>query len=60
MNERSFEFGGEGIRKYDLIRWNLLAEKITSVRSNYTKIMNREAPYNNLPQYLFFCPAHHN
>lgn len=57
VNERSFEFGGEGLRKYDLIRWNLLAEKITSVRSNYTKIMNREAPYNNLPQYLFFLPG---
>jgi hypothetical protein len=57
VNERSFEFGGEGIRKYDLIRWNLLAERITSVRSNYTKIMNRESPYNNLPQYMFFLPG---
>lgn len=57
VNERSFEFGGEGIRKYDLIRWNLLAEKITSVRSNYTKMMSRKAPYNNLPQYMFFLPG---
>jgi hypothetical protein len=28
MKERSLELGGEGVRKYDLIRWNLLAQKI--------------------------------
>ncbi len=28
VRERSFELGGEGVRKYDLIRWNLLAAKI--------------------------------
>ncbi|MFT4094303.1 MAG: RagB/SusD family nutrient uptake outer membrane protein [Niabella sp.] len=57
VSERSFEFGGEGIRKYDLIRWNLLGDKITEVRSNYTKIMNQEAPYNNLPQYMYYLPG---
>ena len=28
VRERALEFGGEGIRKYDLIRWNLLATKL--------------------------------
>lgn len=52
--ERSFEFGGEGIRKYDLIRWNLLYQKIQETRANYTKMMNREPPYNNLPQAMYY------
>ena len=30
--ERSLEFGGEGLRKYDLIRWNLLDKKFKLVR----------------------------
>jgi len=31
--ERSKEFGAEGIRKYDLIRWNLLGAKIAKTKS---------------------------
>ncbi|HEY4326998.1 MAG TPA: RagB/SusD family nutrient uptake outer membrane protein [Mucilaginibacter sp.] len=54
VNERSFEFGGEGIRKYDLIRWNLLNTKITSTRANLTLMLNKQAPYNNLPQSMYY------
>ena len=57
VNERSFEFGGEGIRKYDLIRWNLLASKITSTRANLTLMLNKAAPYNNLPQSMYYLNA---
>jgi hypothetical protein len=32
VKERMLEFGGEGIRKYDLIRWNLLAIAISETR----------------------------
>ena len=28
VNERAWEFGGEGLRKFDLVRWNLYAQKI--------------------------------
>lgn len=28
VDERAWEFGGEGLRRFDLIRWNLYAEKI--------------------------------
>ena len=28
VNERAWEFGGEAIRKFDLVRWNLYAKKI--------------------------------
>jgi hypothetical protein len=54
VNERSFEFGGEGIRKYDLIRWNLLNTKILNTRANLTLMLNKQAPYNNLPQSMFY------
>jgi len=57
VNERYFEFGAEGIRKYDLIRWNLLASKIAETRANYTKMLNKEAPYNNLPQNMYYKSA---
>lgn len=54
VNERFWEFGGEGIRKYDLIRWNLLAQKIEETIANYTKMLNRQAPYDKVPQHMFY------
>jgi hypothetical protein len=33
VKERMLEFGNEGIRKYDLIRWNLLATSISETRT---------------------------
>ncbi|HSU28822.1 MAG TPA: RagB/SusD family nutrient uptake outer membrane protein [Chitinophagaceae bacterium] len=38
VRERSLEFGGEGIRKYDLIRWNLLATAIAETKANLAKM----------------------
>lgn len=57
VNERYLEFGGEGIRKYDLVRWNLLASKISETRANYTKMLNKQAPYNNLPLSMYYKSA---
>ncbi len=34
VRERSLELGGEGVRKYDLIRWNLLAKAIAEAKTN--------------------------
>jgi starch-binding outer membrane protein, SusD/RagB family len=53
VKERALEFGGEGIRKYDLIRWNLLSSKIQEQREAITKMLRREAPYDKLPSYLY-------
>ncbi|MBW8684671.1 RagB/SusD family nutrient uptake outer membrane protein [Chitinophaga rhizophila] len=33
VKERMLEFGGEGVRKYDLIRWNLLETAIRETRA---------------------------
>lgn len=35
VQENAWEFAGESIRKYDLIRWNLLAEKINEFKKQY-------------------------
>lgn len=57
VQERYLEFGGEGIRKYDLIRWNLIDRKIQAVREVLTKMKNKVAPYDQLPQYMYYKPA---
>ena len=54
VNERYLEFGHEGIRKYDLLRWNLLAAKIQEARDKILQIRNRTAPYTYVPQYIYW------
>lgn len=54
VNERYLEFGGEGIRKYDLLRWNLFETKIAEVKANIEKMALGQAPYDNVPLYQFF------
>jgi hypothetical protein len=54
VDERALELGGESVRKYDLIRWNLLYEKIIDARELNRKIVYGEAPYDDLPQYIYY------
>ena len=54
VNERYLEFGHEGIRKYDLLRWNLLTTKLAETRTKIQQIRDRVAPYNNVPQYIYW------
>jgi starch-binding outer membrane protein, SusD/RagB family len=54
VNERYLEFGHEAIRKYDLIRWNLLTTKIAEARTKIQQIRDRVAPYANVPQYIYY------
>lgn len=54
VDERALEFGGEGLRKYDLIRWNLLYTKILQARDITAKIGARTAPYTNYPTKLYY------
>ena len=35
VQENAWEFAGESIRKYDLIRWNLLVQKINDFKQQY-------------------------
>ena len=54
VNERAFEFGGEAIRKYDLIRWNNIDQKLKDARDNVKKMINKVAPYATLPQVVYY------
>ena len=54
VNERFLEFGHEGIRKYDLIRWNLLATKIAEARAKIQQIRDMTGPYTNVPDSIWY------
>ncbi|MES1217839.1 MAG: RagB/SusD family nutrient uptake outer membrane protein [Bacteroidota bacterium] len=54
VNERALELGNEGIRKYDLIRWNLMATKIAATKATLLAMSTRQPPYDNLPDYMFY------
>ena len=54
VNERYLEFGHEGIRKYDLLRWNLLATKLAETREKIKQIRDRTSQYANVPQYIYW------
>jgi hypothetical protein len=45
VRERSLEFGGEGIRKYDLIRWNLLGSRLADAKTNLTNLAARTGTF---------------
>lgn len=50
VRERALELGGEGVRKFDLIRWNLLATAITETKANLVKMGTFSVM--NLPSYM--------
>lgn len=54
VKERLLEFGGEGMRKYDLIRWNLLATKIAETKQKLAELLNGTGQYANVPSYLYY------
>jgi hypothetical protein len=54
VKERSLELGGEGVRKFDLIRWNLLASTIATTKANLLAMSTLTAPYNTLPSAMYF------
>ena len=54
VKERSLELGGEGVRKYDLIRWNLLAAKINETKAALLAMSTLSAPYNTLPTSMYY------
>lgn len=55
VKERALEFGSEGIRKYDLIRWNLLDQKITQTKALLAVMAARSAaPWNTYPTTMYY------
>ncbi len=56
VKERSLELGGEGIRKYDLIRWNLLAAKLKEAHDIMDAMSTGTPPwsYANFPTKMYY------
>ncbi len=54
VQERLLEFGGESIRKYDLIRWNLLGDIYTKTRQKLQNLLDGTGEYANVPKYIYY------
>jgi hypothetical protein len=55
VKERALELGGEGIRKYDLLRWNLLGTKIGQTKATLTAMASRTgAPWTTYPTTMYY------
>lgn len=57
VKERLLELGSEGIRKYDLIRWNLIASKIAETKQKLTDFINGTGAYANVPLDIYYKPS---
>jgi hypothetical protein len=58
VRERYLEFGNEGIRKYDLIRWNLLTTAIAETKVNLANMGATVPVAMNPPSYMAPPPAY--
>ena len=56
VKERMLEFLGEGIRKYDLLRWNLLSTAITQVKSNLAAFAATDPAAQVFTPYSYMAP----
>lgn len=58
VNERAWELGGECIRHYDLIRWNLFGKKIAETKQKLAEMgentFNGAGSFDYLPDYLYY------
>lgn len=58
VNERAWEFGGEMIRKYELIRWGnyseKMAETVQTLKDMADSAFEGTGPYANLPDYIYW------
>lgn len=50
VQENAWEFAGEGFRKWDLIRWNLLAQKIQEFKNEYVNALDKKS----YPETIYF------
>lgn len=53
-NERAFEFAGENIRKYDLIRWGELKSGIDAAKTKLKALRDGTGEYANVPQTIYY------
>jgi hypothetical protein len=54
VDERAFEFCGENIRKYDLMRWGLLREKLEATEAAVYALQKNQGIYAGRPDTVWF------
>ena len=54
VDERAFEFSGENIRKYDLMRWGMLKEKLEEAQQACYDLQNNTGAYAGRPDSVWF------
>lgn len=60
VKERLLEFGGEGVRKYDLIRWNLMNSKFQETRAKLEELIAGTGDYANVPTIVYTKESNYN
>ncbi|MFN0292270.1 RagB/SusD family nutrient uptake outer membrane protein [Pedobacter helvus] len=60
VKERLLEFGGEGMRKYDLIRWNLINSKFQETRTKLADLIAGTGAYTNVPEIVYTKESNYN
>lgn len=54
VNERYLEFGNEHLRKYDLVRWNLMGTILAPGTGTLRTKLKALGANNNIPQYMYW------
>lgn len=54
VEQRALEFAGESLRKADLIRWNMLKEKLDEAKTKLKELQERSGRYQNLPEKIYY------
>ena len=54
VDERAFEFCGENLRKYDLMRWGLLKEKLEAAQKAVYDLQNNTGDYAGRPDSVYY------
>jgi len=54
IEQRGYEFAGEMIRKFDLIRWGIIDEKLAETKTLMTHLQNRTDEFADLPEKIYY------
>ncbi|MGN0258102.1 MAG: RagB/SusD family nutrient uptake outer membrane protein [Bacteroides sp.] len=57
VEQRGFELAGEMLRKADLIRWNLLSDKLEEAKQKMVALRTRTGAYADLPKKIYYTYA---
>lgn len=53
-SENAWEFAGEGVRKYDLIRWGQLSHKILKMKTDYLNGVTKQLSQGGWPRTMYY------